>query len=114
LVAATRWGDRGASAWIESALDVLRQSGRSPDSSQHSVVDSSRDGQSPATDRKLSKAIHAFIQGFVILNNDLDLKLGPITRSLLVKDAKTKEELAHGVLESQNERLDISVMDDRP
>ena len=37
--------------------------------------------------------------------------MGPITRSLLVRDARTREELAHGVLESQNERLDISVMD---
>ena len=34
-----------------------------------------------------------------------------ITRSLLVRDARTKEELAHGVLKGQNDRLDISVMD---
>ena len=37
--------------------------------------------------------------------------MGPIARSLLARDAKTREELAHGVLESQNDRLDISVMD---
>ena len=34
-----------------------------------------------------------------------------ITRSPLVRDARTKEELAHGVLKGQNDRLDISVMD---
>ena len=43
--------------------------------------------------------------------HSLDLRLGPITHSLLVRDAKIKEQLAHGVLESQNERLDVSVMD---
>jgi len=37
--------------------------------------------------------------------------LRPITRFLLVRDARTKEELAHGVLKGQNDRLDISVMD---
>ena len=37
--------------------------------------------------------------------------MGAITRSLLVRDAKTKEKLAHGVLESQNERQNYSVMD---
>lgn len=31
--------------------------------------------------------------------------------SLLVRDARTKEELAHGALNGQNDRLDISVMD---
>jgi hypothetical protein len=37
--------------------------------------------------------------------------LGPFTGSLLVRDARTKEELAHGVLKGQNDRRDISVMD---
>jgi ECF sigma factor len=37
--------------------------------------------------------------------------LGPITRSLLVRDAKSREELAQALLKGQNERLDISVMD---
>jgi RNA polymerase sigma factor (TIGR02999 family) len=41
----------------------------------------------------------------------LDLRLGPIARSLLVGDAKTREELAHALLKGQNERLDISAMD---
>ena len=37
--------------------------------------------------------------------------MGLITRSLLVRDATTEEELAHRVLEGQNECLNSSVMD---
>src|SRR3954462_4957959 len=38
-------------------------------------------------------------------------EIGPLTRSLLARDAKTNEELAHGVPESQMNASDISAMD---